>query len=164
MDEEELMEKAEAVARERGCTIGERLGSGIHGIVIVLESESKAAMTALKVLWSAKPYRRERETYERLMEARVTKVRGFNVPQLLWWDDELLALEMTVVAPPFVLDFAGAYLDFAPDFSPEAWEDWSRKNEEQFGADWPEALAILAELEEFGIRMLDPSPSNIRFR
>ena len=42
--------------------------------------------------------------------------------------------------------------------------DWNCKNEEQFGEDWPKAQAILAELEEFGIYMLDPSPSNIRFR
>jgi hypothetical protein len=164
MDEEELIERAEAFAKANGCAIGERLGFGIHGIVLVLNSESKAAPTALKVLAFAEPYGRERDTYQRLREARVTKVRGFHVPQLLRWDDELLALEMTVVTPPFALDFAGAYLDFPPEFPDETWEDWKRKNEEQFGEDWPEAQAILAELEESGIHMLDPSPSNLRFR
>jgi len=143
MDEEELIERAEAFAKLHGCTVGERLGFGIHGIVVVLNSESKAAATALKVLASAEPYRRERGAYQRLGEARITKVRGFHVPQLLRWDDDLLALEMTVVTPPFALDFAGAYLDFPPDFPVEAWQDWQRKNEEQFGEDWPEAQAIL---------------------
>jgi hypothetical protein len=31
-------------------------------------------------------------------------------------------------------------------------------------SDWPRAQAVLAELEELHIYMLDPSPSNIRFR
>ena len=75
-----------------------------------------------------------------------------------------MALEMTVVAPPYVLDFAGAYLDFPPEFSDEIWADWERKNQEQFGADWPMAQMILGELQDFGIHMHDPSPSNIRFR
>jgi len=88
MDEEELIERAEVFAKAHGCTIGERLGFGIHGIVIVLKSESNAAETALKVLGSAEPYRRECETYERLREARVTKARGFHVPQLLRRDDD----------------------------------------------------------------------------
>ena len=44
------------------------------------------------------------------------------------------------------------------------WEEWKRKNEEQFGADWPMAQVILGELEDLGIHMLDPSPSNLCFR
>jgi len=71
---------------------------------------------------------------------------------------------MTVVKPPWVLDFAGAYLDFGPEFSDEIWEEWTRKNEEQFGGDWPMAQIILGELQDLGIHMHDPSPSNIRFR
>jgi hypothetical protein len=73
-------------------------------------------------------------------------------------------LEITVVKPPFVLDFASDYLDFPPEFSEEIWEDWRRKNEEQFGADWPMVQTILAELEDLGVHMLDPSPSNVRVR
>lgn len=164
MDEEELIARVEAYANEHGCTIGERLGFGIHGIVIVLNCESKAAATALKVLGYAEPYLRERDTYQRLTEARITKVRGFHVPQLLRWNDDLLALEMTIVSPPFALDFAGAYLDFPPKFPDDAWEEWKRKNEEQFGEDWPAAQVILAEFEDMGIYMLDPTPSNLRFR
>jgi hypothetical protein len=99
-----------------------------------------------------------------LKEARITRILGFHVPQLLRSDDERLALEMTVVMPPFVLDFAGAYLDFPPRFFDDVWDEWRAKNEEQFGADWPMAQAVLAELEDHGIHMLDPSPSNIRFR
>ena len=102
--------------------------------------------------------------YERLVGERCTKIRGFHVPQLLQCDDALFALEMTVVSPPHVLDFAGAYLDFPPHFPEEIWADWERKNQEQFGEDWPMAQIILTDLQDMGIHMLDPSPSNIRFR
>ena len=66
--------------------------------------------------------------------------------------------------PPFLLDFASAHLDTAPEFSQEIWDDWQEKNRERFGDDWPMAQMIMAELEGIGIYMLDPSPSNIRFR
>ena len=87
----------------------------------------------------------EREVYQRLGEAGCRKVIGFHVPQLVRSDDALLALEMTIVQPPFVLDFAGAYLDFPPQFSEEVWAEWERKNQEQFGSDWPKAQMILSE-------------------
>jgi hypothetical protein len=99
-----------------------------------------------------------------LAELGVADIRGFEVPSLLDSDDEWRVLKMTVVMAPHVLDFAGAYLDFPPDYSDEIWEDWVRKNEEQFGADWPMAQIILSDLQDLGIHMHDASPSNIRFR
>jgi hypothetical protein len=162
--DEELLKNARRFADRCGRVIGEPLGFGIHGIVVVLKSQRNTMATALKVLSDPGPYRRERDIYERLKEARVTKVLGFHVPQLLSYDDSLLAVEMTVVAPPYVLDFAGAYLDFPPSFSEEVWAEWEVKNQEQFGEDWAQAKAILRELEELRVFMLDPSPSNIRFR
>jgi hypothetical protein len=162
--DEELLEKARAFADARGAEIGEGLGFGIHGIVVVLKSEQEVASTALKIHRSEEPYWRERDAYERLKGEGITRVSGFHVPQLLGCDDKLLALEMTIVMPPFVLDFAGAFLDEPPEFSEEVWAEWREKNEEQFGADWPRAQAILAALADLGVHMLDPSPSNIRFR
>ena len=50
----------------------------------------------------------------RLKLARVEDILGFNVPQLLGHDDESSLIQMTVVERPFVLDFAGAYLDVPP--------------------------------------------------
>jgi len=119
---------------------------------------------ALKIHYSEAPSRREKAVYERLGESGVIAIRGFRVPELIASDDTLFALEMTVVKAPFVLDFAASSLDFEPEFSDEIWEEWSRKNEEQIGADWAMAQAILQELQELGIYMLDPSPGNIRFR
>jgi len=42
--------------------------------------------------------------------------------------DDLLAIEMTIVTPPFILDFAGAYLDPAPDFPLKFWRNGHRKS------------------------------------
>jgi hypothetical protein len=54
------------------------------------------------------------------------------VPQLVHYDDELLAIEMTIVSPPFCLDFGGAYLDRPPDYSPEVWADWEAEKSDLF--------------------------------
>jgi hypothetical protein len=80
---------------------------------------------------------------------------------MLRHDDALWIIEMSVVSRPFVLDFAGAYLDRAPDFSEEMLADWRADKEEQFGAHWPEVQAILRALEAHGIYMEDVSPGNI---
>lgn len=162
--DEELLKKAKAYASSHDGIIGGELGSGIHGIVVVLKGERESARTALKIHSSDEPYRRECEVYERLLELGVRKILGFNVPQLLRRDDALLAIEMTIVPPPFVLDFAGAWLDWPPEFSDEIWAERREKWASEFGGDWPKAQEILAELEELHIHMLDPSPSNIRFR
>lgn len=162
--DEDMIEKAEDYAARHGGQLTGQLGFGIHGSVFALEDNDVPGVSALKIHHSREPYARERDIYERLAEAGVTDIRGFRVPRMIRCDDELLALEMTMVKPPFVLDFAGAYLDWPPEFPEEVWADWERKNEEQFGGDWPEAQGVLAELEEFGVFMHDPSPSNVRFR
>lgn len=162
--DEDIIEKAEAYVARRDCRLAGRLGFGIYGIVYAIEGNAHPGVAALKTHYAEEPYLREKQVYERLREVGVMEVRGFRVSQLIAFDDELLALEMTVVKPPWVLDFAGADLDFAPEFSDEIREEWTRKNEEQFGAHWPTAQMIMGELKDLGIHMLDPSPSNIRFR
>ena len=162
--DEDIAEKADAYVARRDCHLAGRLGFGIHGIVHAIESNAYPGLAALKIHYAEEPFLREKQAYERLKEAGIIEIRSFRVPQIIDFDDELLALQMTVVKPPWVLDFAGAWLDFPPEFPEEVWEDWIRKNEEQFGADWPVAQMILDDLRDLGIHMLDPSPSNIRFR
>lgn len=162
--DEDTIANAEAYSVRHRMRLLDRLGTGIHGIVFAVESNAEFSAAALKVHYFREPYLRERQVYERLAELEVSQILGFEVPRLLDFDDEFLALRMTIVTAPFTLDFAGAYLDFAPQFSEEIWEEWRRKNEEQFGSDWPMAQTILGELEDLGIHMHDPSPSNIRFR
>ena len=91
--------------------VSELLGSGIHGIVCVLESNTDPGRRALKVHRDSDAYQREKIVYLRLRANRVDRILGLNVPVLLRFDDAFMAIEMTIVTPPFVLDFAGAYLD-----------------------------------------------------
>ena len=161
--DEELIETARLYAEKHGVNPGDFLGAGIHGRVCLLMRGDRA-VSVLKVHRDAKAYRRERDVYHRLAEHEVTVVRGFSVPQLLHWDDELLALEMTAVSPPRVLDFAADHLDWPPDFSDEIWAEWEERKREQFGDDWPMVQIIRGDFEEMGIFMLDPSPDNICLR
>ena len=133
-------------------------------MVFEVKSNTQYNVAAVKVHYSPEPYTRERDIYQRLRDCEVTDLRGFEVPMLLHFDDELLALQMTIVTAPFVLDFAGAYLDFPPSFSNDVWEQWTMRSVEQFGPDWALAQIILADLRDLGIHMHDPTPSNIRFR
>jgi len=119
--------------------------------------------TALKVHERSEPYFRERDCYMRLYEHEVTEIRGHNVPQLIDFDDELLAIEMTVVARPFVLDFGGAWLDKPPDYDEQILDAWRREKAEQFEHNWPAARSILDALQRYGIYVADVNPGNIAF-
>jgi hypothetical protein len=101
--------------------------------------------------------------YERLKRAGVTEILGFNVPQFIRADDDLRVIEMNIVKRPFLLDFAGAYLDAPPSFSDEIWAEWESGKREQFDVRWPKVQAVLGALEELDIYMVDVSPSNIAF-
>jgi|SRR5580693_6345396 hypothetical protein len=163
--EQLLTQNAQAYATRRRLRLAERLGFGIHGIIFRTEGnpETGYVATAIKVHRSREPYLRECAVYQRLKEAGITKILGFNVPQILGQDDELCIIEMSIVTRPFVLDFAGAYLDAPPDFSAEIWAAWEAEKVDQFGARWPKVQDILAALELMDIHMVDVSPSNIAF-
>jgi hypothetical protein len=164
---DELSGRAREYARRSGLKIAEELGFGIHGIVFAVESQPEtkvsSVQSAVKVHERENDYRRERDTYLRLKEYDVREIRGCEIPQLLRYDDDLLVIEMTVVSRPFILDFAGAYLDHAPDFPEEVLADWRAEKEEQFGSGWPEVQAVLRLLETYGIFLEDVSPGNISF-
>ena len=160
----DLTQAANQYASRNHLVVREVLGSGIHGLVQVVQGNSALGGTALKVYYSEEFYHRELMVYERLKVARVREILGFAVPQLIRADHELFALEMTVVERPFVLDFAGAFLDNdAPWFDEEVWETWEADKREKFGPRWPEVQAVLAALESYGIHMLDVNPGNVAF-
>ena len=158
-----LTQNARAFAARHELRLAERLGFGIHGTVFVAEGNTKPGKSAIKAHRSTEPYARERAVYERLREAGVTEIQGFHVPQLIRCDDALQVIEMSIVTRPFVLDFAGAYLDAPPEFPDEIWVDWEKEKREQFEARWPVVQSVLAALEEFDIHMIDVSPSNVAF-
>jgi hypothetical protein len=160
---ESLIANVRAYASERQLQIAEPLGSGKDGIVLVGKGEAVAARVAIKGHRFPEPYLREKAVYQRLEKMAVITVLGFNVPHLLGFDDGLQVLEMTIVRRPFVLDFAGAYLDVRPEFSADVWADWEAEKREQFEGHWPFVEKLLAAFEEMGIYLLDVSPANIAF-
>lgn len=118
--------------------IGHRLGFGWDGTVFATDRQS-----AIKVFHHERQYQRERDVYLRLQSRQVTKILEFKVPRLISSDNDLWVVEMTIVSPPFVLDFAGAYLDQKPDYPPEVLADWMKEKAEQFGKRWQKVQAIM---------------------
>lgn len=149
--------RAVQYAKSRGLALLEQLGFGVHGVVWATDRTSAIKVHAP----DTSHYARERDIYLRLQEQSVNNVAGFHVPELVEFDDELRAIEIAIVQPPFVLDFAGAYLDTAPDFSDEIWAEWQATKREQFGANWGKVRAVLAALKRYGVHMGDVSPSNV---
>ena len=161
--DELLTQHAQTYASRHNLRLAERLGHGIHGIVYAAERNAEPGNVAIKMHRSRDVHERERNVYLRLKEAGVEEILGFNVPKLIRVDNELLVIEMSIVSRPFVLDFAGAYLGYAPGFSDEIWSEWEAEKRWQFEDHWPKVQAILSALEELEIYMVDVSPSNIAF-
>jgi serine/threonine protein kinase len=161
---EELNRLVQQYASKRDIKLGEPLGFGVHGNVFAAEYNTKPGFLAVKFHREDRPFEREYRVYQRLREEQMTRIRGLNVPQLLRIDEEFRAIEMTIVRPPFLLDFAGAYLDEAPDFSEDVFRQWEEEKAEIFGERWQEVTRILAALETLGIYLRDINPSNILFR
>lgn len=159
-----FIQNAATYATRHRLRLAERLGFGIHGIIYVSENKSDGGKTAIKMHRESEPYLRECAVYERLRQVGAAKILSFNIPQFIQADDNLRIIEMTIVTRPFVLDFAGAYLDAPPEFSDEIWAERESGKREQFDQRWPEVQAVLAALEEWDIYMVDVSPSNIAFR
>lgn len=162
--DEELLQVARDYAQQHGAVLRGRLGFGIHGIVFVVESKAKPGRSAVKFHEDSESYHREKSVYQRLGEHGLTEIRGFHVPQFLSFDDEFRAIEMTIVKPPFVLDFAGAWLDRPPAFPAETMVEWQKEKQEQFGKRWNTVEELMRAFHELEIYLLDVSPNNIAFR
>lgn len=135
------------------------LGAGKDGTVLKVPPRQ-----AIKFFSNDEVYYREKQAYRRLYANKVRYVGQFEVPQLIRWYDDLLAIEMTVVKPPFILDFASAYLDARPNFPDDVNADADERIHDFFGDRAPDVFALLHELgERHGVWMLDARPANIQF-
>lgn len=152
------MSVAASYAASRGRSLLRFLGDGNDGAV--WESDQQ---TAIKALERRDSYFRERDAYLRLQEFEVVDIQGFAVPWLIDFNDTKQIIEMTVVFPPCILDFAKAYVDFPPDFTDEVLRDWHAETAELFDTDWNKVEILLNELRGFGIFYFDAKPGNIRF-
>lgn len=87
------------------------------------------------------------------------------MPVLQQHDERLLAIEMTIVERPFVLDFAGAKRPSeVPDFEAHVLEEHQDRIVELFGDRWSDAVHV-AEMfrRATGFVLLDIHPGNIAF-
>jgi hypothetical protein len=160
---ENLIVNAQSYATRRQLEIAEQLGSGKDGTVFVAKRKMANAKVAIKVHRFEEIYLREKLAYERLRKLEISSIRGFSVPEMADFDDNLRVLEMTIVKRPFVLDFAAAYLDRRPEFPAEIWAEWEAEKREQFEERWPIVQEILDSFEEIGMYLMDVSPANIAF-
>jgi len=142
--------------------IHDQLGNGKDGSVFKTSQRS-----AVKFLNDDELYRRELRAYDILRLFKISDINGFQIPQLLRNDDELRAIEMTVVQPPFILDFASAYTRqeykrFA--FTQEVLDEREQHWLEIFEDRWPIVRQLRDEFERHtGLILLDLSLNNIRF-
>jgi hypothetical protein len=161
-----LLKKAQAYAARYQLSLGKQLGFGHQGTVWTAQSNRKIGKSALKIHAAADPYARELRAYQRLAERGVAAIERLKVPELLAFDEELAAIEMTVVTKPFLLDFGGAYLDRAPEFPEEILAQWREDKQEQFGSHWSEVESALQTLAStvftcwIFIRGISPLPIN----
>lgn len=138
------------------------LGAGPGQDGIVLQSDRR---TAVKFFDRPARFDRELEVYQVLRDSGIRSVAGHNVPELVAADEDLRAIEISIVAPPFVLDFAGAKRPHeVPDFGEEVMEEHMEHLRELFGDRWADALHV-AEMfrQATGFVLLDIHPGNIAF-
>lgn len=154
-----ISNRLEQYLKRNGLTERGSLGFGKDGSVW----ETNIA-TAVKIHETDSSYLPERDAYIRLLERHIDHVAGFAVPILLNFEDDLLALEMTLVSPPFVVDFASAKLDSPPDLIEDEGHTLYDLMEDRFGDRAPQVMAIYEELAaKADLYLLDFHPQNIKF-
>jgi hypothetical protein len=152
--------KSYADSKQLSLEVEDAIGYGMDGSIWQTSRPS-----VVKVYERAKNYHDEVECYRRFASRNVITISGFTVPVLIGCDDNLLALEMSIVQPPFLLDFGKVYLDAPPPY----WDDaeimghWHEEGRENFGKRWSNLLSVVRILESFGIYYVDPKPGNIMF-
>jgi hypothetical protein len=140
----------------------EKLGAGVGQDGTVWRT---AQHTAVKFFDHSDRYAWERDVYQVLTRKQILWIAGHNVPELILFDDELKAIEMTIVVRPFILDFAGAKLPHeVPDFDADVVAEHHRHLQELFDDRWADALHV-AEMfrQATGYTLLNIHPGNVAF-
>ena len=138
------------------------LGSGRGQDGFVLKTDS---ISAVKFFDSSERFERELEVYLILREMGIRQIAGHWVPLFIRSDEELKAIEMSIVDRPFLLDFAGAKQEYeVPDFEEHVMEEHYAHLQELFGDRWTDALHVAdAFRQQTGFVLLDIHPGNIAF-
>ena len=153
-------DRADLYARRTGQSLLGLLGQGKDGGVWFT-----SVGHAIKAHVRPESYRAERNAYMRFRDVGLDEVKGFAVPSLMGYDDELLVIEMTVVPPPFVVDFASVVLDVDPELIEDEGHTLADLVRERFGDARVDAvLGIRDELiVRAGAYLSDLHGHNIKF-
>jgi hypothetical protein len=160
-DDVELFRRANSYAKNNGRRIVRkaRLGGGTDG-----EVWRSTRPSAIKIVLNARNYRDELQSYQRLKDADIHILCGFDIPRLFGWDDSLQVIEMSIVTPPYLLDFGKVYFDGPPTdvYDRERMKIGETEGKANFGSNWPAVSQLLYALQEkVGIWYVDPKPANI---
>lgn len=140
----------------------DRLGHGKDGFVFKSDQGN-----AIKFFNDEALYRRELRAYQILRHGAIAVINGFFIPELLHHDDPLRAIEMSIVQPPFLLDFAAAYTidEFNRfEFTEDVLAETEAKLLEMFDDRWPIVNDLCnAFTRETGLILLDLSLNNVKF-
>jgi len=140
--------------------LGVQLGAGQDGAVWLTSRN-----TVVKAFEREAAYWRELRAYQRLTEHSMIRIGAFAIPAFKACDDELLVIEIGLVARPFRIDFGKAYVDEQPPYldDPLRMEQWQQERRERFGNRWATVMRLVASLRWVGIYYFDTSPGNIAF-
>lgn len=136
------------------------IGAGKDGSVYKISPKA-----AVKIHDRRDSFDQELAIYQRLRECNAVEVVGFRIPRLLGFAEDLHAIEMSIVHPPFVVDFASAVLDRPLDFPDDTVAEWHQRIAENFQEHTADAHRIIDQLgARFGVYLYDLHRHNIKFR
>jgi len=155
-----LAEHALVYANKKDITVttDRKLGSGQDGCVF-----KSSRHTAVKAFERIENFDNELICYQRLEAEGIKKLGPFAVPELIGFSGVELVIEMSIVSPPFLLDFGKVWIDRKPDFSAEALADKEAECADLYGERWGEVQLALAVLKRLGIYYTDVRLGNITF-
>jgi len=113
---------------------------------------------ALKILEKQKNYDNELECYRRFQRADIVDIGGYSVPRLEDHDDDLRAIEMSIVDPPYLLDFGKVRLDVAPPYyrDKQLWSNTLAEWRRLFGKDWKDVAFAMSPFFAIGFGFTTP--------
>ena len=125
----ELFLQAKEYCNHKGLRVvkKDRIGFGTDGSVWRSNRE-----TAVKACYREDNYRNEIKCYEIFKNRGISKINGLSIPILEGSDSEGRVIEMTIVEPPYLLDFGKVYVDEPPPYRLYEMPSWHEKIREEF--------------------------------
>jgi len=116
--------------------------------------------TILKAFYREANFVHELECYQRLSLSAIRKIREFDVPELINYDNSRWIIEIGFVSPPYILDFGKAYLA-DPKFPDHVVQEWNERMEFWWGDEVKRVRLALFALRQYGIWYYDAKPGNV---